>query len=181
MSTVHEIPLTNGKGSKELVDGTYTVTAEIDGYDNDSIDPTEVTIEEGTNDYSFTIAATGTLTLHVTDDGTTIGVPVEGATFIRCDSEGNTYGTAISSDSEGNAVFNYVPHSATTTIKVYYKQTGSDGSHTFDDTLKETSLSEATLTVEVENSEATAKQVMVTDKNYANLPVGDGTLTLTEN
>ena len=61
----HLIPITNGKGSKELTSGTYNVVAEITGYNNDSIDPNTLDIEEGTNDYNLTIAASGTLTLHV--------------------------------------------------------------------------------------------------------------------
>lgn len=54
----HAIPITNGVGSLELVNGTYAVTSFTVGYDDTSITPAEQEIVEGTNDYSFTIAAT---------------------------------------------------------------------------------------------------------------------------
>lgn len=56
MSMNTEIPITNGKGSKELINGTYNVTAEIDGYDNSTLDPTQITIDDATQEYKFTIA-----------------------------------------------------------------------------------------------------------------------------
>lgn len=121
MAKEHIIPITNGAGSKELADGNYTVTSSVAGYDNSSIDPSTLEIIEGVNDYSFTIEATGTLTLHVSDDGTEIGIPLVGAAFYRCDSEGNTYGEQIVSDDEGNAVFNNVPYAESDAPIIYFK------------------------------------------------------------
>lgn len=178
MAKEHIIPITNGVGSKELDNGTYTVTAEITGYDNASIDPASQEVIEGTDEYSFTIAANGTLTLHVSDDGTEIGVPIVGATFYRCDAEGNTYGDPIESTEDGNAVFNNVPFAEENAPVIYYKQTLSDGEHTFDDTLQNTTLTEETATVEVSNPEAAVRTFKVTDANYADLPIADGTITL---
>ena len=43
------IPITNGKGSKEIDNGNYTVTCTVPGYDNSTIDPSNVEIKEGTN------------------------------------------------------------------------------------------------------------------------------------
>ena len=65
MAKEHIIPITNGKGSQSLVNGNYSVTASVNGYDNATIEPSAEEITEGVNEYSFTIAATGTLTLHV--------------------------------------------------------------------------------------------------------------------
>lgn len=70
MAKEHIIPITNGKGSKTLVNENYSVTASVNGYDNATIEPSSEEITEGVNEYSFTIAANGTLTLHVSDDGT---------------------------------------------------------------------------------------------------------------
>ena len=176
----HLIPITNGKGSKELTSGTYNVVAEITGYNNDSIDPNTLDIEEGTNDYNLTIAASGTLTLHVSDDGTDIGVPIIGATFYRCDSEGNTYGEIITSNDEGNAIFNYVPYAENDAPTIYYKQITSDGEHNFDDTLQNTTMTTDTLTIEIENRPATERNFTVTDANYENLPITDGKITLNQ-
>lgn len=175
------IDITNGVGSKELVNGSFNVSSSTTGYNNTSILPTEVEIVEGTNEYSFTIAATGTLTLHVSDDGTDVGVPIEGATFVRCDANGTTYGSAITSNSDGNAVFNLVPYALENAPTIYYKQTGSDGSHTFDDTLKTTTLTTETGTVEVLNEIATTRNFNFTDANYSGLPIADGQIILSTN
>lgn len=175
----HQIPITNGKGSKELDNATYTVTTEATGYDISSITPAEVTIEEGTNNYEFTISATGTLTLHVTDDGTEIGIPVVGATFHRCDADGTPYGDAITSNDEGNAVFNNVPFAETDAPNVYYKQDLSDGEHIFSSDLQTVTLTEESITIEVENTMAESREFTLTDAYYSGLPIENANLTLT--
>jgi hypothetical protein len=175
----HIIPITNGKGSMALVDGNYTVTTTTAGYDDTSILPATQEIATGTDSYSFTIAAAGTLTLHVSDNGTDAGVPIVGATFVRCDADGNTYGDAITSDASGNAVFNHVPFAAENAPAVYYKQTASDGNHDFSTTLENVALTTETHTVEITNAEATSRNITLTDVNYANLPIADGNVTLT--
>lgn len=178
MAKEHIIPITNGIGSKELDNGTYNVTATVAGYDNTSIDPASQEITEGVDEYNFTISATGTLTLHVSDDGTEIGVPIVGATFYRCDLEGNTYGEAVVSTEDGNAIFNNVPFSETDAPIIYFKQTFSDGEHTFDNTLQNITLTEETTTIEITNPEAALRSFKLTDANYTNLLVTDGTITL---
>ena len=65
----HTIPITNGKGSIELVTGIYNATAIAGGYDASTLNPKSVTIIDGTDTYAFTISAKGILTLHVTDTG----------------------------------------------------------------------------------------------------------------
>ena len=172
------ININNGTGTGELINGTYTVTSTVTGYDNTSINPSSVTVEAGTNTYAFTISATGTLTLHVTEDGTTTGTPIVGATFIRTDSAGNEYGTAITSDTNGDAVFNNVPFDATNAPLVYYKQTASDGDHEFDQTVQSTSLTTQTATVEIINQPGATRTINLTDANYSNLPIDSGSITL---
>ena len=84
--------ITNGTGTSNLINDTYSVTASVTGYENTSIDPTSISVVEGTNTYAFTISATGTLTLHVSEDGTSTGTPIVGATFVSTDSSGTEYG-----------------------------------------------------------------------------------------
>lgn len=127
----YNININNGTGSENIQDGVYNVTATANGYDNSSIDPSSVTITTGTDEYAFTIAATGTLTLHVTEDGTSGGTPVVGATFIRTDSSGNEYGSEITTDSNGDAVFNNVPFASSSAPTIYYKQKSSDSRHSY--------------------------------------------------
>lgn len=75
-------------------------------------------ITDGVNICDFKIVVLVTLTLHVSDDGTNVGVPIVGATFYRCDSEGTTYGDAVVSD-DVNAVFNYVSYFAEGMLRLY--------------------------------------------------------------
>ena len=173
------ININNGTGSGELINGTYSVTAEVAGYDNTSIDPSSLTVVAGTNSYAFTISATGTLTLHVTEDGTSTGIPIVGATFYRTDSTGTEYGTVITTDSNGDAVFNNVPYDATSAPTIYYKQTASDGNHEFDNTVQSTTLTSQTSTLEIQNTPGATRTITLTDANYSNLPISSGTLTLT--
>ena len=173
------VTITNGTGTVELINDTYTVTAEVTGYDNTSIDPSSITVDATTNTYAFTISATGTLTLHVTDTGTTTGTPIVGATFIRTDASGNEYGTQITTDTNGDAVFNNVPYDATNAPLIYYKQTASDGDHEFDTTVQNTSLTTQTATVQITNQPGATRTINLTDANYQNLPIESATLTLT--
>lgn len=174
----YNISITNGEGAENILNGDYTVTASSNGYDGSTIDPASITVVEGTNEYSFTIGATGTLTLHVTEDGTSTGTAVVGATFIRCDSEGNTYGTEITTDSTGNAVFNNVPYASTDAPIIYYKQTKSDGAHAFDDMLKNTTLTTSTSTIEIENNIPALRTIKLTDENYDGLDIASATISL---
>ena len=181
MGKGHVVPITNGKGSKELINGSYDVVADVEGYDNSTINPATQEITEAATSYNFTIKASGTLTLHVTDDGTDIGVPVEGAVFYRCDYVGNVYGDPIITDEEGNAVLKSVPYSTSgNPPTVYFKQTESDGEHTFDDALQGEELDTDSKTVEIRNSDATLRSINLTDATYANLPIADGNLTFKE-
>ena len=173
------ININNGVGTSDLINDTYTVSANVVGYDNTSINPSSVSVVEGTNTYSFTISANGTLTLHVADDGTSSGNPIVGATFIRCDSLGNEYGSVITSDSNGDAVFNNVPYDATNAPTIYYKQTASDGDHEFSDLVQSTTLTTSTETIEIQNTQGATRTITLTDSNYSNLPIDTATLTLT--
>lgn len=173
------VDITNGTGTVELINDTYTVTAEVTGYDNSTINPSSITVDAATDTYAFTISATGTLTLHVTDTGTTAGTPIVGATFIRTDSAGTEYGSVITTDAQGNAVFNNVPFAETGAPLVYYKQTASDGEHEFDSTVQSTSLTTQTSTVEITNAPGATRTINLTDANYDNLPIETASLTLT--
>ena len=173
------ITIVNGVGTDTLINDSYTVEANVNGYDNTSILPQNVNIEEGTNTYNFTISASGTLTLHVSEDGTTTGTPIIGATFIRTDSTGNEYGSLITTDSSGNAIFNNVPYATTSAPTIYYKQLTSDGNHDFDGTVQSTTLTTSTETIEITNTPGATRTINLTDANYENLPIETGTITLT--
>ena len=48
------ININDGQGTGSLINGSYTVTATSTGYDNTTINPSSVSIVEGTNTYQFT-------------------------------------------------------------------------------------------------------------------------------
>lgn len=178
----HTIPITNGKGSIELVTGTYNATASVEGYDSSTLNPSSVTIIEGTDTYAFTISAKGTLTLHVTDTGDPItGVQIIGAKFVRTDSTGTTFGNEIITNHDGNAVFENVPFSTSGSLTIYYKQISSDGGHTFDDTIKSITMTEELKTVEIKNPTAPVRNFTLMDASFPNLPIMDGQIILDDN
>lgn len=173
------INIVNGTGTGELINDTYNITAEVTGYNNSSILPVSVDVVEGTDNYAFTIAATGTLTLHVTEEGTSAGTPIVGATFVRTDSSGTEYGNPITTDAQGNAIFNNVPFDATNAPTIYFKQTASDGSHEFNPNVQNTTLTSDTSTLELQNNVGAIRTITLTDINYNGLPIDNATLTLT--
>ena len=173
------ITITNGSGTGELINDTYVISAEVNGYNNASVDPSSVTVSAGTDTYSLTIAATGTLTLHVTEDGTSTGVAVVGATFLRCDSAGNEYGTPVVSDVNGDALFSNVPFAATNAPVIYYKQTASDGEHEFSSDLANTTMTTDSEILQITNAPGATRTINLTDTNYNELPIGSGTITFT--
>ena len=173
------INITNGVGEEELINGSYTVSSDVVGYDNTSINPSSVTLSEGVNTYNFTIAASGTLTLHVSEDGTSTGTPIVGAVFVRTDSTGQEYGDSITTDSNGDAVFSNVLFAETGAPVIYFKQTASDGDHEFDSSVQNTTMTTSSETIEIQNSVGALRTISLVDANYANLPIESGSLTFT--
>lgn len=174
----YNISITNGQGTENILNGSYSVTTNTVGYDNTTIDPSSVTIVEGTDSYAFKLAATGTLTVHVTEEGTSDGTSVVGATFKRTDSTGTEYGDVITTNEQGNAVFNNVPFAATGAPIIYYKQLASDGNHEYSSEVRQITLTESTGTVEIQNAIPALRTISYTDANYDGLPL-TGEITLT--
>lgn len=167
----YNINITNGSGTENILNGNYSVTSTTTGYDNSSITPSTVDVVEGTNEYAFTISATGTLTLHVSENGTAEGTAIENAKFVRTDSSGNEYGTEVTSNNLGNAVFLNVPWDDQNAPIIYFKQTASDGMHEFDTTVQTATLNQQTGTVEITNTLAAQRTIAFTDANYSGLGV----------
>lgn len=175
MARPYTITIVDGSAVEPIMDGSYAVTATSTGYDNLSIQPATVDVVDGDNDYPFTISASGELTFHVTEDGTT---PLAGATFVRCDSDGNEYGDPITSQADGNVVFPNVPFAASGAPIIYYKQTATADDHAHDDTLQQTTMATSSETVQVINTPAAPRTITLTDINYSGLPIEAATITL---
>ena len=174
------VSILDGSGTAQVSNGTYNVTATASGYDNTSILPKSTTITDDVDTYDFTIAATGNLTIHVTEDGTSGGNPVQNAVFYRCDSSGTTYGDPITTDQTGTAVLANVPFVSDTGITIYYKQTATDNLHNFDNTLQNISMTGEAQTVEITNPLAETKTFNLKDANYDGLVINSAQITLTD-
>lgn len=180
MSKEHIVHITNGKGSLELANGSYNATAEVTGYDVSTLQPTSITVDDDTNDYAFTVSATGTLKLTVTDTGDdSTGVPIIGAIFYRTDASGNTYGDPITTDDNGEATFEHLPYDGENNPTIYFKQTESDGEHTFQDTVYTKQMATESETMSIANAEAALRNFTLEDSNYSGLVIEDGTINLT--
>ena len=173
------ITITNGVGTSELINDTYSVSANVVGYDNSSLNPTSLTVEEGTNSYALTISATGTLILHVSEDGTSTGTPIVGAVFVRTDSNGVEYGSSITTDANGDATFPNVPFAENSPPTIYFKQTASDGDHEFSSAVQNTTMTTQSSTIEIQNTIGATRTIQLTDANYTNYPIESGVLTFT--
>ncbi len=180
MGRRHTVNISNGQGKIKIVNGTYKVSATAAGYDSDSLTPQNVSIIEGTNEYTFNITASGTLTLHVTETGESSGTQVIGAKFIRTDSNGTIIGKDATTDSNGDAIFQNVPFSSNQTAEIYIKQITSDGAHTFEETVKTIKMTTDAETVQITNPQATERTISLVDTNYINIPVKDGQIILEE-
>lgn len=178
MAKPYNITITNGEGSANVLNDSYSVESNVTGYLNTSIDPKTIEVVEGTNEYQLSISADGAFTLHVTETGETSGTPIVGAKFARCDSAGVTYGNEITTNENGEAVFQNVPYDANNAPTIYYKQISGDGTHAFDDTLKNTTLESSTKTVEVINALPALRTFKLADANYNGLPIENGSITL---
>ncbi len=177
MALPYNILIENGTGNAQIVNGDYAVTAAAAGYNPISIDPAAVTVAEDTNTYAFTIAATGTLTLHVTETGAPT-IPIVGASFRRCDSGGTEAGPTIVTDVNGEADFPFVPFAAADAPQIYFKQLTSDGNHNFIQTVQSRTMATSEETMEITNALPTIKSVTLTDFNYPDLPIEDALITL---
>lgn len=182
MAKEYKISIVNGSGTENILNGEYSVSATSTGYDSSTIDPKSLTITDDKTTYDLLISANGTLILHVSETGESTGTSVVGAKFYRCDQTGAiTYGDAITSTSDGKAIFEHVPFDSTTPPTIYYKQTESDGNHNFSTEVRSITLPTETLTVEITNAPATLKTINLKDANYDGLSIGSAEVTLTEN
>ncbi len=173
------VQIVNGTATAPFANGSYPVTAAVAGYDNTTIDPSSLTVVAGTDTYGLTIAAAGTLTVHVSETGLSGGTAVVGAKFIRCNIDGSiTYGSEVTSVADGTAVFEHVPY-GTSAPAIYYKQTSTTGSHMFDSGTRNVTMANSTETVEIKNALGTSRTLNLTDPNYGNMPIAAGTLNFT--
>ena len=62
---------------------------------------------------------------------------------------------------------------------IYYKQTASDGDHEFSTDVQNTTMTTNQETVQVENALGATRTINLVDANYANMPISEATITVT--
>ena len=172
----HNVKITDGKGSIRLVEGVYNVTASVPGYDNSTLTPTSVELRDDVETYTFSIAASGILTIHVSEEGTSGSTPVVGAKFVRANSDGSLVSQEAVTGDDGNAVFRNVPYSSTLKPKFYFKQLLGDDVHTFSEDLNSVEMNDENVVMEVQNPLAVNRNFVLTDTNFASIAIADGDL-----
>lgn len=175
----YNVQISNGTGSVDLPDGSFSASASVSGYDSTTLNPLSVTVTAGVTVYDFTIGATGSLIFHVTETGESTGTPVEGAVFQRCDQTGTVYGDPVTTDSNGSATLANLPWATENAPKIYYKQTATATGHAFDDSVQEITLTQASTTKEIANPVLATRTINLKDANYSGYPIESGSMTLT--
>ena len=121
----YKVQITNGAGSAKMQTGEYDVTAVANGYDATSLSPATYNATQGGSG-AFTLSAEGTLTLIFNETGAEGGTAVTAGSVVMTDSTGaTTYGSPVSINGQGTAVFNDVPFSSEQPYTLYFSQTVS--------------------------------------------------------
>lgn len=175
----YNVNIVDGEATVDLPTGDYTVSAvTVDGYQLDTLTPTTITVTETSTNHDFTIAATGNLTLHVSVDGAPGGTAVAGATFARCDKDGNIIaGSEQTTDASGTITFSNTPYGDPTS-KIYIKNTVAPLGYALIEDILEFSPTSQTETFEVAVPLVYTQTIGLTDANYSGLGIENATLTI---
>lgn len=181
----YNVTIINGRGSQTMETGQYSVSAiYAPGYDMTTLSPTSYSATSTSSTGTFTISATGTLTIVFNETGAEGGTPITSGTVVMTDSTGTTqYGPIIDIDSTGTATFNNVPFgSEQAAYTLYFKQLTSDENHNIYQTVFAVGMGSSTQAEYILN---TPKSVLhsftLTDANYTNLPVYNAVLQFENN
>ena len=179
----YNVTITNGTGTQNMKAGTYNVIAtSANGYDVTTLSPTTFTASTTAGSGAFTLSATGTLTFIVNETGASGGTPITSGTIVMTDAGGNTqYGSAVTINTNGEAVFNNVPYGSTETpFTLYFKQLSTDDNHNIYQGVISVQMSSNTQTEYIQNTAIAEQTITLTDANYSGLQVPDATLQFNE-
>ena len=179
----YNVTITNGQGTSSMKAGNYSVTAtEAAGYDLTTLTPTTFTATESQGSASFTLSASGTITLVVNETGAQGGTPVQSGSIVMTDQSGSTeYGSPVTINSSGTAVFNNVPYgSSQTPFTLYFKQLSTDETHNPYVGVITVSMESNTQTEYVLNSPIAEQTITLTDANYSGMPIESASLSFDE-
>lgn len=176
----YNVTITNGTGSQMMNTGNYNVTATYaPGYDMETLTPTTYTATSPSGTGAFTISASSTLTIIFNETGAAGGTPITSGTVVMTNQAGEIeYGSPVTINSSGTAVFNNVPYgSAQSGYTLYFKQLTSDASHNIYENVFTVGMGDQTQTEYIKNTLITTSQnFTLTDANYSGLPVNNAVL-----
>lgn len=174
----YNVEITNGSGSQNMKAGNYTVSVTASGYDATTLSPTSYTATASAGSGSFTVSASGVLTLVFNDTGAQGGTPVTSGQVVMTDQSGNTeYGTPVTIDASGQAVFNNVPFVDQTGFALYFVQKSSDDAHNPYSGVISVNMAAETQTQYVLNSPIAEQTITLTDANYSGMPIASATMS----
>ena len=176
----YNVTIINGNGTQTMQTGDYSVSAiYAPGYDMTTLSPATFTASSSTSTGTFTISATGTLTIIFNETGAEGGTPITSGTVVMTDSSGTTqYGQVVNINSNGTAVFNNVPFgSAQSAYTLYFKQLTSDENHNIYANVFAVGIGSETQTEYILNTlKSVVQNITLTDANYPELPVYNAVL-----
>ncbi len=180
----YNVTITNGQGSKEMKAGTYSAQAiSAPGYDLTTLSPTSITVNSTSQTHAFTLSASGTLTLIFNETGAAGGKPITSGSVVMTNQDGTIeYGSPVSINSVGTAIFENVPYgSSEAPFTLYFKQLATDDYHNIYTNVITVSMSGQTQTNYVQNTPIAEQNFTLTDANYPNLPIPNATLNFETN
>ena len=174
----YNVQITNGQGSQNMQSGNYSVTVNANGYEATTLSPVSYTATSG-GVGNFTVSACGVLTIIFNETGAEGGTPITSGSVVMTDSTGETqYGSPVSVNEDGEAVFNNVPFNLDNPYQLHFKQLSSDANHAPYSGVFTVGMGTETQTEYVINEPLNVQNFNLTDANYG-FPVADATLTFT--
>ena len=172
----YNVQITNGQGSAKMQSGNYAVTVNANGYDATTLSPDSYTATSG-GVGNFTVSACGVLTIVFNETGAEGGAPIESGSVVMTDETGEIqYGSPVSINENGEAVFNNVPFNLDTPYQLHFKQLSSDEEHMAYPDVFTVGMGTETQTEYVLNQPICEEQnFTLSDANYG-FPIADATL-----
>lgn len=181
----YTVTIINGSGSQTMETGEYSVSAiYAPGYDMATLSPTSYSATATGETGTFTIGATGTLSIVFNETGEAGGTAITSGTVVMTDSTGEVqYGSVAEIDSNGTATFSNVPFgSEQAAYTLYFKQLTSDDNHNIYQSVFAVGMGGQTQTEYVLNTlKSVLQNFTLTDANYPNLPVYNAALQFEKN
>lgn len=173
----YNVQITNGSGSANMQSGNYSVGVVATGYEANTLSPTSYTVTGSAGTGNFTIAACGVLTIVFNETGAEGGTPITSGSVVMTDSTGETeYGSPVSVNSNGEAVFDKVPFDMENPYHLYFKQLASDENHAPYPDVFDVGMGQENQTEYVINNRICEENFTLTDENYG-FPVEDAILS----